>query len=441
MHAGRAEETEIGRLIDEAPISGFQKRVIVLCSLATFLDGYDVQALGLAIPRLSDDFGVAPTTFAAALSGSLIGMAAGAMFLGSLADRFGRRPMLIAMMITIGLTTLGAMFAANPTIFTLWRVLTGLGLGGTVPIAIAMTSEYVPARRRAALVTLMVVCTAFGSFAAGIVAPMLDALWGWRGIFALGAALPLGMAVVLWGFFPESLRFLIARGRDPEEVARQIARIAPDRAGVIPVVAAPAEAQRPSVGALFGPIYRARTILLWVIFWLNLFANYSLISWLPTLLRSAGWEHGAAQRATGLLALGGIMGGLLVAWLADRGRSISALVCAYIATTILLSLFIVGPGSVTAWMMMLLLVGAGAFGAQMALGSMSAAYYPPELRSTGVGWSGGIGRTGAIVGPLAFAGLMKAGLATSFILGLLMIPMAICAGCVLLLPGALRARP
>jgi AAHS family 4-hydroxybenzoate transporter-like MFS transporter len=194
------------------------------------------------------------------------------------------------------------------------------------------------------------------------------------------------------------------------------------------------------VTALFDPVYRMRTVLVWVIFWFNLFVIYSLISWVPTLLHSAGWAHDTAQRASGLVALGGIVGGLFVAWIADRGYAIPALFAAYMGTAVLLVLFIVGPASVAAWIVLLLLVGAGAVGGQMAAGSIAAAYYyPPELRSTAVGWFNGIGRIGAIVGPLVLAGLMQAGWASSHILGFLALPMLICAGGVLFLPRALRA--
>jgi MFS transporter, AAHS family, 4-hydroxybenzoate transporter len=435
-----APEIDIGLLFEANRMSGLQRRVVALCSMATFLDGYDTQALGLAVPRISEAWGLPPSAFAAALSGSLIGLALGAVGLAPLADRFGRRPTLIAMMVVVGLTTLGVAIATNPTALTVFRVMTGLGLGGSVPIATALTSEYAPTRRRAALVALMIACMALGAFAAGIVAPLLSNQWGWRGIFAAGAILPLAMALLLAVALPESLRFLVARGGNRLQIASQVERIAPQWANRTPIIAAPTQTRRASVGALFEPAYRMRTVLVWVIFWFNLFVIYSLISWVPTLLHSAGWPHDSAQRASGLVAVGGIVGGLFVAWIADRGYAISALFAAYAGTAVLLVLFIVGPTSVAAWIVLLLLVGAGAVGGQMAAGSIAAAYYyPPELRSTAVGWFNGIGRIGAIVGPLVLAGLMQAGWASSHILGFLALPMLICAGGVLLLPRALRA--
>lgn len=437
--AAETQQCDIERLIDESPMSAFQTRIVALGSLATFFDGYDLQALGLAIPGMAADFGIAPTAFAPALSVSLVGVALGAMVFGPLADRAGRRPMLIAMMLIIAVSTFGAMIASGPGMLVFWRLLTGLGIGGAVPIAVAMTAEYVPARRRAALVTLMIACMALGSFAAGILAPILEEYWGWRGIFGLGAIMPLVAAVALWLGYPESLRLLVLHGRKPAEAQRQLRLIAPSQAGTIPVVAAPAYTGRASVGALLSPYYRRRTLLLWVIFWFNLFTAYSLIGWLPTLLQSAGWEHGTAQRTTGLLALGGIIGGITIAWLADRGHATVSLLCAYCCASLVLCLFVVGFESVAVWLVLLSLAGIGIFGGQMALSSIAAAfYYPPELCSTGVGWYNGVSRTGAIVGPLVIAALMDAGWASELILGILTIPMLICAGGVILLPGALR---
>jgi len=441
MHGLQESTRDIGDLIDEAPMSGLQKKVVALCSVATFLDGYDIQALGLAVPLMSEEWGLAPSAFASALSGSLIGIALGAVLLAPLADRFGRRPMLIAVMTVIGLTTVGAALATNPTMLAVWRVLTGLGLGAAVPIATSMTSEYAPLRRRAALVALMIACMALGSFAAGLVAPILSGAWGWRGIFAVGAALPLLAAVLLFISLPESLRFLIARDLDPRQRARQIAQIFRHQGDVTPSIATGTVGARASVRALFAPTYRMRTILVWLIFWFNLFVIYSLISWLPTLLHAAGWTHDAAQRASGLVALGGIAGGLSIAWFADRGHGIAAVFTAYLATAVLLVLFIAGPGSVAAWIALLFLVGAGAVGGQMAAGSIATAhYYPTDLRATGVGWFNGVSRTGAIAGPIALAALMQAGWVSSHILGILAIPMLFCAAGVLLLPRALQAE-
>jgi AAHS family 4-hydroxybenzoate transporter-like MFS transporter len=433
-------QLDIASVMDSGRMSSLQKRVIALCCMATFLDGYDTQALGLAVPRIAEAWSLPPGDFAPALSGSFVGLALGAVLLAPLADRFGRRPTLIAMMLVVGITTLGAALATSVHSLTFWRVMTGLGLGGSVPVATAMTSEYAPTRRRAAFVALMIACMALGSFGAGIVAPLINGMWGWRGIFGVGAVLPVAMAGLLRAALPESLRFLIGQGVDTRAIGAQLDRIAPHLRGTALRVIAPGQPVRASVESLFGAAYGMRTILVWTIFWFNLFVIYSMISWMPTLLRSAGWEHDTAQRASGLVSLGGIAGGLLLAWIADRGHATAALFTAYVGTAVVFMLFIVGPAGISVWIVLLLLVGAGAVGGQMAASSVAAGYYyPPELRSTGVGWFNGIGRIGGIVGPVVLADLMKSGWSSAHILGFLALPMLICAGGVLLLPRALRS--
>lgn len=435
---------DITTLIDTSPISKLQIRVVALCSFVTFIDGYDIQSLGLAIPLMAREHDIAPTAYAGALSASLAGIAIGALLLGPVADRWGRRPMLIAMIMLIGISMAGAAISPDPLWLTGCRLLTGLGVGGAVPTAVAMTAEYIPARRRAAIVTLVIAWMAFGSFAAGFTAPLLDQLGGWRAIFALGAVLSLLAALSFWFVLPESLRILVRKGQRHELVRRQAIAISPTSDGLEIVNVVQPEIVAAPVAALFGPVYRRRTLLLWTIFWCSLFTAYSLIGWLPTLLVSAGWAQHAAQQATGLLAIAGIVGGLSISWLADRGYSIAALTIAYASAAVLLPFFALGAMNQTIWTVLLLFVGQGIFGGQMALSSIAAAfYYPPELCSTGVGWYNGISRTGGIVGPLIVAALISRGLASGVILGLLTVPMLVCVVGVLLLPGALRkpARP
>lgn len=385
---------------------------VALCSLASLLDGYDIQALGLSIPGMARDFGVAPTALTLAVSASLIGMALGAMLLGPLGDRFGRKPMLVAFLMLIGVTTIGVVASTGPTGLAAWRFLSGLGMGAIVPVAIAIVAEAVPEQRRTALVTLMVASSPVGAILGGFVAPLIEPAFGWRGIFGFGGALTILAGLIVWAALPASPRASLAGLKS---------------AGL-----------KPQVASLFTASYRPRTLLLWTIFWLNLFVNYSLISWLPTLLGEAGWERGEAQRATGVLALGGVCGGLLMAWAADRGRAVPVLAAAYVLTAGLFVLFVIGPGERSAWLGLLALVGAGSLGAQMALGSLAATFYPPEIRTTGLGWSGGIGRTGAIAGPLTIAALLGSQVPAALLLALLMVPMLACAACVALLPGALR---
>jgi MFS transporter, AAHS family, 4-hydroxybenzoate transporter len=293
---GSESEVDIGRTMDEGSMSGLQIRIIALCCITTLLDGYDTQALGLVVPHLAEQWSLNPGAFAIALSASLVGIALGAVLLAPLADRLGRRPTLIAMMLLVGVTTFGAAFANNAAALSAWRLVTGLGLGASIPIATAITSEYAPMRKRASLVAVMIACGALGSFASGLVAPVFIDAWGWRGVFAIGAVSPIALALVMLFWLPESLRYLVVRNLDPASVAAQLRAISPQSNGKRPFYPAAITTVRASVVTLFGSRYRLRTTLVWIIFWFNLFVIYSLVSWTPTLLHSAAWTHAAAQR-------------------------------------------------------------------------------------------------------------------------------------------------
>jgi len=389
------------------------RATLALCAFAMFLDGYDIQALGLAIPGLAKHWGVVPTSFAPAMSGSLVGMAAGAMLLAPMGDRFGRHKMMVLILFLIGLTTAGLLTATTPTQLAVWRTLSGLGMGALVPVAITIASECAAEGRRTLVVTLIVSCMALGSFAAGILAPILDFNYGWQGIFGVGAAMPLAAGTVF------------------------LAISYSQRGGIRDVKSANTGFFAALVCLLRSPL-QMRTLLLWVIFFISLFATYSLISWLPSLLTSAGWERAAAQRAAGFMALGSVLGGLALAWAADRGRAVPALFTAYTIAALSFAIIALEPSSKPVWIALLMIVGAGSIGSQLALGSLASSFYPESVRATGVGWSSGMGRVGSIFGPIVLAALVSAQMGPAMIIGSLAVPMAICALCVLLLPRALR---
>ena len=391
---------------------------IVLCALAVFLDGYDAQMLAMAIPLMAKEFHVAPTAFAAAASGSLAGMAIGALVLSPLADRYGRRPLLILSLLLFGLPTLLAMQAGGPVELALWRILAGCGLGATVPVTIAITADLAPAHRRVNIVTLAASGFAIGASSAGLLAPLLSGWWGWRGLFAYGGIAPLVIALLSIRGIPDS-------------------RVLPGAGETLPAATA---AGRTRVGVLFSPGYRYRTVLLWCLNAVNLFANYGLASWLPTLLVQNGWTLTSASRVMSVLAIGGVSGSFLVSTLVDRGRMVLGLAGAYVIAAIALLTCGSNPGGWWVWAGLLVMIGFGAIGAQLTLGPLASTLYPAEARSTGVGWANGFGRAGSLFGPLALAWLMTQKLPPTKVLGALTVPMMVCVVCVLLLPAALRGR-
>ena len=391
-------------------LTGRQWYAIVLCALAVFFDGYDAQMLAMAIPLMAQEFGVAPTAFAYAGSASLAGMAVGALLLSPLADRQGRRRWLLASLLLFGLPTLAAMQAGGPWQVTLWRFIAGCGLGAAVPVTIAIVADIAPATRRVNIVTMMASGFALGASSAGLIAPLLSASFGWRGIFAYGGLAPLLLAVLVWHGVPES----------------RSATLAADTTAA------------PSVVTLFAPAWRARTVLLWALNAINLFANYGLATWLPTLLVQNGWTLAAASRVMAVLSLGALTGSWMASRFVDKGRVALGLGGAYAVATLALALCATNPSPHWVWVLLLVFIGYGAIGSMLTLGPLAAAHYPQAMRSTGVGWANGIGRAGSLFGPLALAWLMNQQLSPTSVLGALMVPMFCCMAIALLLPRALR---
>lgn len=428
---------DVRQLIDERPLAPLQKLIIVLCGLVVLLDGYDIQTMALAVPSLASQWAILPSKFGLALSASLIGLMVGAGLLAPLGDKYGRRPLLIGGMALLGVASLGTIVSTMPEHLVVWRFITGLGLGASIPNGTALTSEYMPARRRAALVTLMFCNMAVGAFVAGFTAPAIIETWSWRGIFVVGGVLPLVVSLVLLLFAPESVRFLLARDPDDPRIRKILLRIAPGVNAAF-VRSEAQTAERHSVLALFVREYRLRTLLIWCAFILNLFVLYTLISWIPTLLRGAGWTAANASRGVGIINAGGVVAGLLISAFVDRNRTLPAMLVAYIGVAVSLAFFMILPSGAI-WWLLLAVIGGGTSGAQMTLNSLAAGIYPPVIRATGVGWATSIGRVGAALAPLVAAAVVGRQVAPLSVLGLLIIPVLACAASVGLLSAAMRA--
>jgi len=423
--ARRDAPVELGELIDRRPMSATQVMVVVLCAAALFVDGYDIQVMALAVPSLSAGWSLPPSSFGLALSAVVFGMSFGSLLLAPLGDRVGRRTMLIFTMAAIGIATACTALSTSPFEFAVWRFLTGVALGAGVPNCAALTSEYAPVANRSIVMGCLNIAAPIGAFSAGFLAPPVLDAFGWRGAFLIGGAAPIVFAV-LAVFLPESLKFLIVRRPSDPRIATILRRIAPDvDPATVRVPSAP-ERQR---GAMFGPLtaaFRNRTLLLWAMLILNFFNLYVLISWLPTLLEQSGWSSAAALRGAVLIQGGGVVGGLLMSRFMDLGATRMALVGGLLLSAASLVLFSTMPIG-AAWIALLLLTGAGVSGSQLVLNALSAAYYPPVMKATGVAWALVVGNFGAMAGPLAGAWLIDRHLSPVSILALLAVPAVVCA--------------
>jgi len=427
--ADGAASVDLAAVIDRSRMGWTQVLVTALCATALFVDGYDIQVMALAVPALAKGWSLPPSSFGLALSAVVIGISVGSGLIGPLGDRVGRRAMLVATMAGIGVATACTALAATPGQFVIWRFLTGLALGAGIPSCAALTSEYAPLRNRSFVMGLMNVTSPVGAFCAGFIAPPVLEAFGWRGAFLIGGAAPVVIAVIAALTAPESLKFLLVRRPSDPRIGQILGRIAPDIDPSTVAVGAVEGAPGASPQALLAPPYLRRTLLLWWMLALNLFNLYVLISWLPTLLRQSGWSMAAALQGAVLIQAGGVVGGLTMARFLDRGATRQALVVGFVLSAASLCLFMAVPSG-AAWVALLLILGAGVSGSQLSLNALSAAYYPPAIKATGVAWALLIGGIGSIVAPIAGGWMLEAHLSTIAILGLLAIPALINAACV-----------
>jgi AAHS family 4-hydroxybenzoate transporter-like MFS transporter len=436
--SNQATGIEIGRLIDERPISAAQIRVVVLCALVTLLDGYDIQAMALAVPSLIEAWGLPKQSFGLALSAALIGMGIGGAFVAPLGDRVGRQRLLVWALALVGAASVVSAFSRGLVELVAWRLITGIGLGASLPNTTALTAEFAPARRRASLITLMYCNVAVGAFAGGFIAPPLIDAFGWQGIFIVGGGLPILLAATLHVAAPESLSFLLERRPGDPRIAAALARIAPGVDARDVYVEVREKVQNSTLLELLSPTFRARTLLLWTIYALNIFVMYLLISWIPTLLGDARWSRAWALRGAGVFQLGGVAGGLLLSWAVDRNRTVGALKSAFVVATVALLAFSVLPNSVATWSPLFFVLGCTVSGATLALNALAAQLYPAAIRATGIGWVGAVTRVGAATGPLVGGWLAALQLTPIEVLRTLAVPAVLCALAVHFLPRVFR---
>ena len=418
---------DVVELIDERSMSAVQWLVAIACGLTMFVDGYDLQVMPLAVPSVAQQWGVDPSLFSFALSAVSIGLGLGGIFVAPLGDLFGRRTLVVAGLVIAGLSTLGTGTASGEYQFVIWRVLTGIGMGASIPNCNAWTSEYTPLRGRATVLVLMNAAIGIGAFLAGFIAPPVLARWGWRGTFFVGGFVPLAIAALTALTTPESLKFLISRRPGDPRIASTLRRIAPEVGAASPKLPDPgAKLPRAFVDELLKPAYRRRTLMLWGVVLANLFTLYVLISWLPQLLVSAGWSLDRALRGAVLIQAGGVLGGLVLSIFVDRRKTLPAMFIAFLAATVSLGLFAIAPSGI-AWVVMLCLIGGGVSGSQLALNALSTAYYPSAIKATGMSWVGVVGTMGSIVAPFVGGWLIREQVAAVNILALLSVAPLLCA--------------
>jgi MFS transporter, AAHS family, 4-hydroxybenzoate transporter len=417
--------------IDAQPVSRLQLLVIVLCGLVVLFDGLDTQVIGYLGPALSAEWNIPRAQLGPVFSASQVGLVAGLLIIGACSDRLGRRLSIIVSVMLFAVFTLLTAFAQGVTDLMIYRLLAGIGLGGAMPNALALTGEYCPKRLRATLVIIMFCGFSLGSILGGIISTtFLDTLgWSWRSVFITGAVLPLLLLPVLWFKLPESLQFLMLEtSRKQQRLAKAaviLHKINPQLAATVDMSAQPAAVAKVPVTDLFTANRARGTLMLWVVFFMNLMVFYFLQSWLPTLFTDTGLSQRSAVLMATLISVGGIVAGILSGPLMDRYNAYKVLAALYLGGAI----FVACIGIATPAVLALVTFAAGfcVSGGQKSVNALAVIFYPTYVRSTGVGWALGIGRFGSILGPVLAGWLLGWGWMTASLLQMAALPMLLAA--------------
>ena len=402
----QSNKININTLIDEAKFTPFHWGVLFWCLMIIIFDGYDLVIYGVALPLLMQEWALSAVQAGLLASTALFGMMFGAMTFGTLSDKLGRKKtIMICVAIFSGFTFLGA-FATNPVEFGILRFLAGLGIGGVMPNVVALMTEYAPKRIRSTLVALMFSGYAIGGMTSALLGAWLVPEFGWKIMFYI-AIIPLVALPLIWKFLPESLMYLTNK-KEIEQTRSIVQKISPsqqlngDTEFVLNEVTKGDEAP---VKALFQQGRMFSTFMFWIAFFMCLLMVYALGSWLPKLMIQAGYSLGASMIFLFALNIGGMIGAIGGGALADRFHIKKVLTIMFICGAA--ALILLGFNSPQIVLYTLIAVaGAATIGSQILLYTFVAQYYPSTVRSTGMGWASGIGRIGAIVGPVLTGALL-----------------------------------
>jgi AAHS family 4-hydroxybenzoate transporter-like MFS transporter len=399
---GRAASTiDIGELLGNSRIGPLQKQVFVLSMICLIMDGFDVQAMGYVAPEVVREFGVSRALLGPVFAAANFGVLIGSLVFSVVADKIGRRPVLIGATLFFSVMAIVTAFAQSVEQLLWMRFIAGIGMGCIIPNATALVGEFSPKQSRVTLMMCITVGFTAGAALGGFVIAWMMPAFGWRSVFIFGGVVPLVIAVLMiWGL-PESLQFLAVSGRNRDQLSRWLRKLDP----TIQVDASTRfiTNEEKRAGAPFVHLFRdgrsVSTILLWVVNFMNLLVLYSLSNWLPIVVTGMGYQTQTAVLVSTVLQVGGTIGTFGLAWLIARAGFIPMLATTFAVAT--LSIALIGqPGLSLAMLTVIVFIaGWGVIGGQPGINALSATYYPTSLRTTGVGWGLGVGRIGAIVGP------------------------------------------
>jgi AAHS family 4-hydroxybenzoate transporter-like MFS transporter len=395
---------DVAEIVGSQRFGAFHWRIIALCLSVQFLDGFDTQALAYAAPALREAWNLTPQGLGSVAGFGAFGTGIGSVLLSPLADIYGRKKIMITAVTLFGVLTLCTVFVRSVEELLILRPLTGFGLGAALPLTFVLANEFAPKRYRARMIAAMACGFAIGAASGGLLQAEMRPYFGWQGIFFIGGVIPLVLAGFLFLVLPESVRFLAARGADPERIANTLKQIDPaldfPKGTQFVLPAEPVKKGFRPV-RLFTDGRAATTILLWIVYLMTLASLNTLNNLLPFALNMAGLPEAQAVRVTTLFQFGGIAGVLSLGVLADRFGYHKVLVIAFAALAVCIAATGAAGGYVAALALTVLGTGFFLVGANNTLNAFATTLYPTDFRSTGVSWASSFGRFVGGFGPIA----------------------------------------
>jgi AAHS family 4-hydroxybenzoate transporter-like MFS transporter len=430
---------DVGALIESSRLGWFHMAILFNTCMVMFIEGYDMQVTSYAAPAIIKAWHLTNAYFGPVFGFGLFGYLLGGTVLGHLGDRFGRKKVVIGGPLLFGVFTLAAAYATSLTGLLILRFLAGVGIGASIPAAIALTVEYAPAHLKARIISLLFLGYTLGGTLGGFIAAKLIPVFGWPSVFKLGGVAPIVLSVFVAFTLPESVRFLALRQDRPDRVRAILQKLSPESTlqdGVDYVVAEERHQGLP-VKHLFTEGRAGMTVLLWIAFASSLLGHYFLTSWLPTILAGAAVPLTYAIISGALLQGGGGIGGLIICWLSDK-KSMLFISLAFCLASPLIVLIPRARGY--SLLMLAFMVGFFLVGGQIGLNSIAGTIYPTDIRSTGAGWALGIGRIGSILGPVLGGVLISAHLPIRSLFVYTALVVVLCAVAILILSRIMQAR-
>jgi benzoate transport len=433
---------DVRRALAEAPLTSYTLTAIAVCVGLNMIDGFDVLAMSFAASGAKADWHLLDRQLGVLLSAGLVGMGLGSLTLGPCADRWGRRTVILLSVLLATLGMLGSAAARGYLDLLALRVLTGVGVGGTIASVAVIVCEYAPERWRGTALAVYATGYSIGATIGGALATYAIPHYGWRSAFAIGGTLSLLLLPLGWLHLPESLDFLLTR-RPPSALRRVNALLRAMRQPAIVALpesaGAAAKAGHVSVRGQLALLMTTSTFLVWVAFLCTMAGFYFIVSWTPRLLNAAGLSTGQGMTGGVLLNLGGIAGCGLFALAAARADAHHLLFGALVGSAVLIACFGLAVTRLEVALSTALLLGIFANAAMAGLYAVGPPLYPTAVRATGMGWAIGIGRFGAVLAPLASGTLLDYGWAPAQLYFLFSAPFALAAVAMLLIRRSFAA--